>query len=48
MAYVVWRVLMKKYSKVRLGLQKGPTTYPQSTANIVSFKQELKAFSFLI
>lgn len=36
MAYVVWRVLMKKYSKVRLGLQKGPSTCPQSTTNIVS------------
>lgn len=26
MAYVVWRVLMKKYSKVRLGVQRGPNS----------------------
>uniref|UniRef100_A0A182FI02 Uncharacterized protein n=1 Tax=Anopheles albimanus TaxID=7167 RepID=A0A182FI02_ANOAL len=25
MAYVVWRVLMKQYSKVRLGIQKNPS-----------------------
>lgn len=37
MAYVVWRVLMKKYSKVRLGLQKG-SSCPHSTSNIVSFR----------
>lgn len=36
MAYVVWRVLMKKYSKVRLGLQKGSPSCPHSTSNIVS------------
>lgn len=24
MAYVVWRVFMKKYSKVRLGIQRNP------------------------
>lgn len=31
MAYVVWRVLMKKYSKVRLGIHRTPNAPVSST-----------------